>query len=45
VVVKAPSATLDIPQVTLKGDLRVNGNINATGKIEDAGGNSNHHKH
>jgi len=45
VVVKAPSATLDISQVTLKGDLRVNGNINATGKIEDVGGNSNHHKH
>lgn len=45
VVVKAPSATLDIPQVTLNGDLQVNGNINATGAIIDVGGNSNHHNH
>ncbi|APC14521.1 baseplate assembly protein [Pseudomonas frederiksbergensis] len=45
VVVKAPSATLDIPQVTLNGDLQVNGNINATGTIMDTGGNSNHHDH
>jgi phage baseplate assembly protein V len=45
VVVKAPSATLDTPQVTLNGDLQVNGNINATGSIIDAGGNSNHHNH
>ena len=45
VVVKAPSATLDIPQVALNGNLQVNGNINATGTIMDAGGNSNHHSH
>lgn len=45
VVVKAPSATLDIPQVALNGNLQVNGNINATGTIIDAGGNSNHHSH
>lgn len=45
VVVKAPSATLDIPQVALNGNLQVNGNINATGTILDAGGNSNHHSH
>lgn len=45
VVVKAPLATLDIPQVTLNGDLRVNGNVNATGVIMDVGGNSNHHHH
>jgi phage baseplate assembly protein V len=44
-VVKAPSATLDIPQVTLKGDLQVNGSIKAQGTILDAGGNSNHHHH
>ncbi|MEV4697519.1 phage baseplate assembly protein V [Pseudomonas brassicacearum] len=44
-VVKAPSATLDIPQVTLNGDLQVNGDISATGGIMDAGGNSNHHSH
>jgi phage baseplate assembly protein V len=45
VVVKAPSATLDIPQVTLNGDLQVNGNVNATGAMMDVGGNSNHHRH
>lgn len=45
VVVKAPSATLDILQVTLNGNLQVNGSINATGEIIDAGGNSNHHTH
>lgn len=45
VVVKAPSAKLDIPQVTLNGNLQVNGDINATGKVLDAGGNSNHHSH
>lgn len=51
VVVKAPSATLDIPQVTLngnlqmKGDLQVNGNVSASGSVMDAGGNSNHHSH
>lgn len=45
VVVKASSATLDIPQVTLNGNLQVNGNINATGAIMDIGGNSNHHNH
>lgn len=51
VVVKAPSATLDILQVTvngnlqLNGDLLVNGNVDATGTVMDAGGNSNHHSH
>jgi phage baseplate assembly protein V len=30
---------------TLNGDLQVNGNINATGSIVDAGGNTNHHSH
>lgn len=44
-VVRAPSATLDVPQVTLNGDLQVNGNIGATGSIIDVGGNSNHHSH
>ncbi|MCP1457002.1 phage baseplate assembly protein V [Pseudomonas kilonensis] len=44
-VVKAPSATLDIPQVTLNGDLQVNGNVSATGTMMDVGGNSNHHRH
>lgn len=51
VVVRAPSATLDVLQVTLNGNLTVNGNVDvdgsitATGTIMDAGGNSNHHSH
>jgi phage baseplate assembly protein V len=45
VVIKAPSATLDIPQVTLNGDLQVNGDIHATGAMSDTTGNSNHHSH
>jgi phage baseplate assembly protein V len=45
VVVKAPSATLDIPLVTLNGNLQVNGDVNATGIVMDVGGNSNHHSH
>lgn len=45
VVVKAPSATLDIPVVTLNGNLQVNGNVGVTGAIIDEGGNSNHHTH
>ena len=51
VLVKAPSATLDVPQVSLngnlqmKGNLQVDGNIAATGTIMDVGGNSNHHSH
>ncbi|CAI8825619.1 Phage baseplate assembly protein V [Pseudomonas sp. IT-232MI5] len=45
VLVKAPLAKFDIAQVTLNGDLLVNGNLNATGTIFDAGGNSNHHHH
>ena len=51
VVVKAPSATLDIPQVMLNGDLQVDGdlnvggNVNVKGTVMDVGGNSNHHSH
>lgn len=45
VMVKAPSATLNILQVTLNGNLQVVGDINATGAINDLGGNSNHHSH
>ncbi|MCX2546589.1 phage baseplate assembly protein V [Pseudomonas sp. COW5] len=45
VVVKALSATLDIPQVTLNGDLQVEGDIHVAGRIMDVGGNSNHHSH
>ncbi|KII30083.1 phage baseplate assembly protein V [Pseudomonas fluorescens] len=45
VVVKAPSATLDISLVTLNGNLQVNGNVGVTGSIIDEGGNSNHHTH
>jgi len=45
VVVKAPSATLDISHITLNGNLQVNGNINSSGAIIDTTGNSNHHSH
>lgn len=50
-LVNAPSATLNIPQVTLNGDLQVNGNLNvdgnvsATGTVMDVGGNSSNHSH
>lgn len=45
VMVKASLAILNVQQVTLNGDLQVNGDINATGAIIDVGGNSNHHNH
>lgn len=45
VVVNAPSATLNIPEVALNGNLLVDGNIDATGTIMDAGGNSKNHTH
>ncbi|QUN67615.1 MULTISPECIES: phage baseplate assembly protein V [Pseudomonas] len=51
VSVKAPAAVLDIPEVTMTGDLivggnvAVSGNIDAGGTIMDKGGNSNNHKH
>lgn len=57
VYVKAPSATLDIPDVALNGNLKVSGNlevggnaevggnVNAAGTVMDGGGNSNHHSH
>lgn len=45
VMVQAPAVTLDTPQTTLEGNLQVNGNVNATGTVMDAGGNSNHHSH
>lgn len=45
VTVQAPAVTLDTTQTTLEGNLQVNGNVNATGTIMDAGGNSNNHSH
>jgi phage baseplate assembly protein V len=51
VTVKAPSATLDIAEVVLNGNLKVSGNVNVGGSLEaagtvmDGGGNSNHHSH
>jgi phage baseplate assembly protein V len=45
VKVKATSATLDIPQLTLNGDLRINGDIDAKGAVRDLEGNSKHHTH
>ena len=45
VLIKATSAKLEILQVTLIGNLQVKGDIDATGKIMDAGGNSTNHSH
>ncbi len=57
VTVIAPAVTIDSPQVTVTGHLTaqsglqvngpvaVDGSIDATGSIMDAGGNSNHHSH
>ncbi|WP_110970257.1 phage baseplate assembly protein V [Pseudomonas huaxiensis] len=45
VIVKAPAVNLKVSQVTLDGNLQVNGDISATGTVMDAGGNSNHHSH
>lgn len=51
VLVKAPSATLDVPDVTMTGNLKVGGNLDVGGNAEvagtimDGGGNSNHHSH
>jgi len=51
VLIKAPSATLDIADVALNGNLKVSGNVEVGGNVEtagtvmDAGGNSNHHSH
>lgn len=51
VIVKAPSATLNIAEVALNGNLKVSGSVtvggdvDAAGKVLDAGGNSNHHSH
>ncbi|NNJ15445.1 phage baseplate assembly protein V [Pseudomonas putida CSV86] len=45
VVIKAPVATLEIPLVTVKGNLRVTGDIHADGAIMDTTGNSSNHKH
>ena len=51
VSVKAPSATLDVPDVTMTGNLKVGGNLDVGGNAEvagtimDGGGNSNHHSH
>ena len=51
VSVKAPSATLDVPDVTMTGNLKVGGNLDVggdakvAGTIMDGGGNSNHHSH
>ncbi|WP_130888907.1 phage baseplate assembly protein V [Pseudomonas sp. Sample_21] len=45
ILVKTPSATLDVQQVRFNGNLLVRGNIHANGTVTDDGGNSNHHKH
>ena len=45
IVLKAHSATLEIPQINVNGNLRINGDVYASGTILDTGGNSNHHQH
>ncbi|MFJ4141412.1 phage baseplate assembly protein V [Pseudomonas sp. NPDC089734] len=51
VTIKAPSATLNIAEVALNGNLKVSGSVtvggdvDVAGKVLDAGGNSNHHSH
>jgi phage baseplate assembly protein V len=45
VTIKAPAVTLDAGQVTVNGNLQVNGDVTAAGMVMDAGGNSNHHSH
>jgi phage baseplate assembly protein V len=51
VVVKAPTASLEVPAVSLTGNLTVTGNVevvgnvHATGTILDDAGNSSNHRH
>jgi phage baseplate assembly protein gpV len=45
VVLKAHSAILEIPQINVTDNLRLNGDVYASGTILDAGGSSNHHQH
>lgn len=45
VILKASSATLEIPQINVDGNLRIKGDVFASGTILDSGGNSNHHSH
>lgn len=42
-LLKAHSATLDIPQTNVNGDLQIKDAVYATGTILGAGGNSNYH--
>lgn len=39
------SITITAPLTTINSNIQVNGNINASGTIIDAGGNTNHHSH
>lgn len=45
VTVQAPAVILDTPQTTVDGNLQVNGDINASGKVVDQGGNTPNHTH
>ena len=51
VSVKAPSATLDVSEVALNGNLKVSGdvevggNVDVAGTVMDGAGNSNHYSH
>jgi len=43
--IKATTVNIEAANVNIKGDVAVDGNINATGIIFDVAGNSNHHGH
>lgn len=46
-IASIPNGTfvINAKSVTIQGDLIVNGDINSTGSIMDAAGNTNHHSH
>lgn len=44
-IIDAPKVVINAPEVVINGNLQVNGNINASGSIIDAAGNTNHHSH
>ncbi|MBC0111408.1 phage baseplate assembly protein V [Escherichia coli] len=43
--VKAMAVTVDAPLSTFTGNVNVIGNVQASGALQDSGGNSNHHSH
>ena len=45
VTLKCAALVVDAPSATFKGNLKIDGNVDAAGSVMDGGGNSNHHKH